>query len=79
MKKIIFIFFGVLFNVGVSQNITVNQTYTAQQLIENILVNSGCVSVSNFSVTSGNFISGDLSYGFFNANGSIFPFEYVRT
>ncbi|WP_396181234.1 choice-of-anchor L domain-containing protein [Flavobacterium sp.] len=75
MKKIIFIFFGVLFNVGVSQNITVNQTYTAQQLIENILVNSGCVSVSNFSVTSGNFISGDLSYGYFNANGSIFPFQ----
>ena len=75
MKKIIFIFFGVLFNVGVSQNITVNQTYTAQQLIENILVNSGCVSVSNFSATGGNFGAGDLSFGYFNANSSVFPFQ----
>ena len=63
MKKIIFIFFGVLFNVGVSQNITVNQTFTAQQLIENILVNSGCVSVSNFSATGGNFSAGEMSFG----------------
>jgi gliding motility-associated-like protein len=75
MKKIIFIFFGVLFNVGVSQNITVNQTYSAQQLIENILVNSGCVSVSNFSATGGNFGAGELSFGYFNANGSVFPFQ----
>ncbi|WP_396150157.1 choice-of-anchor L domain-containing protein [Flavobacterium sp.] len=75
MRKIIFIFFGVLFNVGVSQNITVNQTFTAQQLIENILVNSGCVSVSNFSATGGNFSAGEMSFGYFNANGSVFPFQ----
>jgi gliding motility-associated-like protein len=75
MKKIIFIFFGVLFNVGVSQNITVNQTFTAQQLIENILVNSGCVSVSNFSATGGNFSAGEMSFGYFNANSSVFPFQ----
>jgi gliding motility-associated-like protein len=75
MKKIIFIFFGVLFNIGVSQNITVNQTYTAQQLIENILVNSGCISVSNFSASGGNFGTSEFSYGYFNANGSAFPFQ----
>ena len=75
MKKIILIFFGLLFNVGVSQNITINQTFTAQQLIENILVNSGCVSVSNFSATGGNFSAGELSFGYFNANGSVFPFQ----
>jgi gliding motility-associated-like protein len=75
MKKIILIFFGVLFNVSVSQNITVNQTFTAQQLIENILVNSGCVSVSNFSATGGNFSAGEMSFGYFNANGSVFPFQ----
>lgn len=75
MKKIIFIFFGVLFNVGVSQNITVNQTYTAQQLIENILVNSGCITVSNFSASGGNFGTSEFSYGYFNANGSAFPFQ----
>lgn len=75
MKRIIFIFFGVLFNVGISQNITVNQNFTAQQLIENILVNSGCVSVSNFSATGGNFSAGEISFGYFNANGSVFPFQ----
>jgi gliding motility-associated-like protein len=75
MKKIILIFFGVLFNVSVSQNITVNQTFTAQQLIENILVNSGCVSVSNFSASGGNFSAGEMSFGYFNANGSVFPFQ----
>ncbi len=75
MKKIIFIFFGVLFNVGVSQNINVNQTYTAQQLVENILVNSGCITVSNFSASGGNFGTNEFSYGYFNANGSIFPFQ----
>ena len=75
MKKIILIFFGVLFNVSVSQNITVNQTFTAQQLIENILVNSGCVSVSNFSASGGNFSAGERSFGYFNANGSVFPFQ----
>ncbi len=75
MKKIIFIFFGVLFNVGVSQNITVNQTYTAQQLIENILVNSGCITVSNFSASGGNFGTSEFSYGYFNANDSAFPFQ----
>lgn len=75
MKKIILIFFGVLFNVSVSQNITVNQTFTAQQLIENILINSGCVSVSNFSASGGNFSAGEMSFGYFNANGSVFPFQ----
>jgi gliding motility-associated-like protein len=75
MKKIIFLCFGALFNVSVSQNITVNQTNTAQQLIENILVNSSCVSVSNISASGGNFGSGELSFGYFNANGSGFPFQ----
>ena len=75
MKKIFFILFILSFAVSFSQNITVNETYTAQQLVENILVNSGCVSVSNFSVSGGNFGTGDLSYGYFNANGSSFPFQ----
>ena len=49
--------------------------FTPQQLVENILVNSGCVSVSKFSVSGGNFGTGELSYGYFNANGSSFPFS----
>lgn len=75
MKKIFFILITFSFTVSFSQNITVNETFTPQQLIENILVNSGCVSVSNFSANGGNFGAGELSYGYFNANGSAFPFQ----
>ncbi|NHM01188.1 T9SS type B sorting domain-containing protein [Flavobacterium difficile] len=75
MKKIISILFTLSFTVSFSQNITVNESFTPQQLIENILVNSGCVSVSNFSASGGNFGTGELSYGYFNANGSSFPFQ----
>jgi len=75
MKKIIFILFTLSFTVSFSQNITVNDSFSPQQLVENILVNSGCVSVSNFSASGGNFGTGELSYGYFNANGSAFPFQ----
>jgi gliding motility-associated-like protein len=75
MKKIIVLLFTLSFTVSFSQNITVNDSFTPQQLIENILVNSGCVSVSNFSTSGGNFGSGGLSYGYFNANGSTFPLQ----
>ena len=75
MKKTIFILFILSFTVSFSQNITVNETFTPQQLIENILVNSGCVSVSNFSASGGNFGTGEFSYGYFNSNGSAFPFS----
>ena len=75
LKKLIVFF---CFPVWVfSQNITVDsQLFTPQQLIEDVLVDSNCIS--NVQVT--NFIGGDFggvdqSYGYFNANGSNFPFE----
>ncbi|WP_329804930.1 T9SS type B sorting domain-containing protein [Flavobacterium facile] len=74
MKKIIFILLSFSFSVSFSQNITVNETFTPQELVEK-LVNSGCVTINNFSASGGNFGSGELSYGYFNANGSAFPFQ----
>ncbi|KAF2518456.1 T9SS type B sorting domain-containing protein [Flavobacterium salilacus subsp. salilacus] len=58
-----------------AQYIQVNDNYTAQQLVEDVLVNSPCASVSNFSVSGGNFESGAQSYGYFTAAGTSFPFE----
>ncbi len=59
----------------VGQNITVSNTqYSTQELIEDILINSGCIA--NISVTnsiSGNF-SNTSSFGYFSSNGSNFPF-----
>ena len=60
-----------------SQNISVDsQTFSPQELIENILIDSNCID--NVSVT--NFVGGDFggqeqSFGFFDATGTTFPFE----
>lgn len=58
-----------------AQYIQVNDTYTAQQLVENVLLNNSCASVSNISVSGGNFAGGEQSYGYFNAAGTIFPMQ----
>lgn len=60
-----------------AQNITVDsQTYSPQQLIENILINSNCISnVMVTNTTGGDFNNTDQSYGFFDATGTTFPFQ----
>jgi len=58
-----------------AQYITTDESRTPLQLIENVLINSRCASVSNVSVSGGNFASGEKSWGYFNANGSSFPFS----
>jgi gliding motility-associated-like protein len=60
-----------------SQNITVDsETFSPQELIENILIDSNCidnVSVTNF--VGGNFGGTEQSFGYFDATGTTFPFE----
>jgi gliding motility-associated-like protein len=58
-----------------SQYIQVNDTYSAQQLVEDVLVDSGCANVSNFSVSGDTFSAGQQSYGYFSAGTSGFPFS----
>ena len=60
--------------VILGQNITVDETYTAQRLVENVLISSTCATVSNFVVSGGDFGTGEQSYGYFNAGSSGFPF-----
>jgi hypothetical protein len=52
----------------------VNDSYTAQQLVENVLVNSSCVTVSNFTVKGDPFSGSQNSFGYFNNQGS-FPLD----
>jgi gliding motility-associated-like protein len=59
---------------GLAQYIQVNDTYTAQQLVENVLINSPCANVSNFTVNGDTFSPGEQSYGYFNSGGGSFPF-----
>jgi gliding motility-associated-like protein len=63
-------FLGMLMiNVMGFTQITVNNNQTAQDLAQLLFNNSGCATISNFSVTGNN------SYGSFNRNGSSFPFD----
>lgn len=77
MKQILFLFTFLYGLCLYGQNITVdNQTYTPQQLIEDILIDSDCIT--NIIVTNavgGDFGGSDQSYGFFDASGTTFPFE----
>lgn len=67
----------LLFGLSISnaQVITVDDTQTAQQLIENVLVKSNCANVSNFNAIGDNFTTSQNSYGYFNAGTSNFPIK----
>lgn len=58
-----------------AQNITVDDSYSAQQLVENVLINSSCATVSNYTAIGDNVVPvGQNSYGYFNNAGGSFPF-----
>lgn len=57
-----------------AQQINVNDSFTAQQLIENNLV-QGCVEVSNINSTINGQVDGFQSFGYFERASSNFPFE----
>jgi gliding motility-associated-like protein len=58
-----------------AQSILVDDSYTAQQLVENVLVNnSSCASISIPIATGDTFTPGKKSYGYFNNQGGSFPF-----
>jgi gliding motility-associated-like protein len=73
------IFFIFIFNnilIVSAQNITVDDSYTPQQLVENVLVNSSCATVFNSYATGDlNVPVGQNSYGFFTNAGGSFPFK----
>ncbi|MCF6295553.1 MAG: T9SS type B sorting domain-containing protein [Flavobacteriaceae bacterium] len=77
MKRSFFILTILISNLGLSQNIQVDsQTYTPQQLIEDILIDSDCITnVLVTNVIGGDFNNTDQSYGFFDATGTTFPFQ----
>jgi gliding motility-associated-like protein len=55
--------------------ITTNNTlYTNQQLVEDIFLNSTCASVSNITSSTGTSFGSTNGIGYFNQNGSSFPF-----
>ncbi|RSK40764.1 gliding motility-associated C-terminal domain-containing protein [Mangrovimonas spongiae] len=57
-----------------AQQISVDDTYTPQQLIENNLI-LGCVEVSNIQSTINGQVNQISSYGYFEQSTSNFPFQ----
>jgi len=63
------------FFLGKAQYISVNTSYTPDQLVKDIFFgpqNAGCISVSNVSINGHDFGNGNKSWGYFNKNGSSF-------
>lgn len=75
IKNLLFLVLYTFSTVASAQYITVDDTQTAQQLIENVLVKSTCANVSNFNATGDTFTAGQKSYGYFNAGTSNFPLK----
>lgn len=75
IKKYILLlsFFTTVFSF--SQTITTSESYTPTQLVQDVLFNTSCATISNVSVYGGNFGSGEQSFGYFNSTGTSFPFS----
>jgi gliding motility-associated-like protein len=78
MKRMRILFFlSLIFGFSInnySQFIQVDDTYTTQQLVQDVLINSPCANASNFSVYGDPFSASQQSFGYFNAGTSSFPF-----
>lgn len=61
----------------ISQNVQLDsQTYSPQQLIEDILIDSNCIeNIIVTNVIGGDFDNADQSYGYFDATGTTFPIQ----
>jgi gliding motility-associated-like protein len=66
--------FALIAEYSYSQNVTIDDTYTAQQLVENVLINNPCAAVSNVTVSGNTFNGAQQSYGYFANGGGTFPF-----
>lgn len=73
MKSFLKLITLLSFAISNAQYIQVDDTYTAQQLIQNVFASNGCGNVSNIVVSGGNF-GAEQSYGYFNQGTSSFPF-----
>lgn len=74
-KIVLFVLFLSCLSVKVNaQFISIDDQKTPQQLIENILVNSSCVSITNSSGKGDDFSPGQKSFAYFNAGSTRFPF-----
>ena len=68
------LFIGLICSFSFAQQVTVNNSVSPQDLIQNTLI-QGCVEVSNISSPSNGSSIGIGSFGYFERAASNFPFE----
>lgn len=76
LKNTLFTLTFLITNIVIAQNITVDaNTYSAQELVKDILINNSCIqNIQVNGTTSGNFTN-DRSFGYFENTNTNFPFE----
>ncbi|WP_179376250.1 T9SS type B sorting domain-containing protein [Winogradskyella wichelsiae] len=74
LKQSLLLFISLIYSISYAQQITVDNSISSQDLIQNTLI-QGCVEVSNISSPSNGSSIGIGSYGYFERNTSNFPFE----
>jgi gliding motility-associated-like protein len=76
MKYLYIFLFSLLISGAAFSQITVDETLTTQQLIEDVLINnSPCAEVSNFIASTGTNFGDVNGIAAFDGNGTSFPFE----
>jgi hypothetical protein len=74
MRKFILFLLFTFSGVSYSQYIQVDDTFTAQQLVNDFFAGSSCGQATNVSVSGGTFV-GAQSFGSFSRGSSTFPFN----
>ena len=75
-QKTLLLFFVFLSHFSWSQLVTVDDSFSAADLVTTKLINSPCANVENFTSSGGTFPgSNNKSFGYFNASNGNFPFQ----
>jgi gliding motility-associated-like protein len=76
MKKILLLTAILLSAFGFSQPISVSSTnYTVPQLVNNVLINSPCVSATNITWSTGTNFNSSNGLGYFQNTNPLFPMQ----
>jgi gliding motility-associated-like protein len=76
MKKILLLTAILLSAFGFSQPVSVSSTnYTVPQLVNNVLINSPCVSATNITWSTGSNFGSSNGLGYFQNTNPLFPME----
>lgn len=76
MKKLLLTFALLITGLGFSQQIDVSTTsYTIPQLVNNVLINSPCVSATNITYRTGSTFGSSNGIGFFQNSNPSFPMD----